>query len=641
MSHWIANLPLRHKFLLLCLLAMVMAGAPSAMLLHQSVGSLQALKAERLGMAPFRSMLQLARFMQEHRGLSAAQLSGDESQRTGREARRVLVDKALDDTGTLLAERHQSGLLKELESIRQEWQVLVQDVSTGAVTAPVSAQRHTKLVARILVLLEDESALSSMALDADPQSYYLILAVSRDLPRLTENMGLARARGTAMLVRHDADAESRQVLRSLMSVSGTHAQDAQRNFTRAVAAAGGAIPALDELIQAAKQAHQHATQLVESVTSEQGGATLSSSAYFEDMTGAIKAQFELSDSILTHLDKVMDARVQAETRGLMLTSLWVAAMMVIGAWLAFTITRSIVTAVGRAVRMADALAQGDLTPEPGTEQRDEIGQMVQAMGEAMTQLKQTISGIKVSSESVATASVQIAQGNLDLSARTESQASSLEQTASAMEQMSAAVGNNASTANTANQLAMQASSEATQSGQIFAQVVSKMEAIKQDSRKIAEINAVIDGIAFQTNILALNAAVEAARAGEQGRGFAVVAAEVRSLAQRSAQAAREIKSLISSSVASVDEGYGLATETGQSIERLVNQVQRVSQMMSEIASNSEQQHLGIAQVNQAVNHLDEVTQQNAALVEESSAAANSLRDQAQGLRQSVGTFKLG
>jgi methyl-accepting chemotaxis protein len=249
-------------------------------------------------------------------------------------------------------------------------------------------------------------------------------------------------------------------------------------------------------------------------------------------------------------------------------------------------------------------------------------------------------GIRAASESVATASGEIEQGNLDLSSRTETQASSLQETASSMEQMSATVRHNADTALEANRLSCQVASGATESGKSFAQVRQKMEAIKQTSARIADINAVIDGIAFQTNILALNAAVEAARAGEQGRGFAVVAAEVRSLAQRSAQAAREIKVLIADSTAQVDDGYQLAEATARSIDEVIVQVQRVSQLMGEVASGSNEQSQGIAQVNQAVTLLDQATQQNAALVEQSSAAASSLRDQAQRLQAAVGVFRL-
>jgi len=266
--------------------------------------------------------------------------------------------------------------------------------------------------------------------------------------------------------------------------------------------------------------------------------------------------------------------------------------------------------------------------------------MVDALGRAVYQMRGTIEGIKSASDSVATASSQIAQGNLDLSARTESQASSVQQTASSMEQMAGAVDQNAGTAREANALADAAAQDAARSGEAFSQVLAKMAEIKQTSARIAEINGVIDGIAFQTNILALNAAVEAARAGEQGRGFAVVAGEVRTLAQRSAQAAREIKGLIHSSVDSVEQGYELATHSSASVERLIEQVQRVSQLMSEIAGASVEQSHGIAQVNQAVTMLDQTTQQNAALVEESSAAAASLHDQAARLQSAVGRFRL-
>ena len=248
--------------------------------------------------------------------------------------------------------------------------------------------------------------------------------------------------------------------------------------------------------------------------------------------------------------------------------------------------------------------------------------------------------IRAAADSLATSAAEIAQGNLDLSKRTEEQAATLESTASSMEELTGTVRHNADTASSAQQLAQQVSEGAAHSGRIFAQVTERMEAIKRSSTKIAEINAVIDGIAFQTNILALNAAVEAARAGEQGRGFAVVASEVRSLAQRSSEAAREIKVLIAESVDCVDQGYALAAETGESIDALIQRIQQASALMTQVATGNAEQSQGIAQVNQAVTLLDQTTQQNAALVEESSAAAASLSDQAQRLQMAVGRFRL-
>ena len=248
--------------------------------------------------------------------------------------------------------------------------------------------------------------------------------------------------------------------------------------------------------------------------------------------------------------------------------------------------------------------------------------------------------VRLSSDSIATGSSEIATGNADLSQRTEEQASNLEETAASMEELTSTVKNNADTAHKAAALAGEASRAAVQGGEVVAQVVSPMEEISAASRKITDIISVIDGIAFQTNILALNAAVEAARAGEQGRGFAVVASEVRSLAQRSADAAREIKTLIGASVEKVENGTQLVSEAGRSMEGIVAQVQRVSDLIGEISSATSEQTTGISQVGEAVTQLDQVTQQNAALVEQSAAAADSLRHQAAKLAEVVSVFRL-
>jgi methyl-accepting chemotaxis protein len=262
--------------------------------------------------------------------------------------------------------------------------------------------------------------------------------------------------------------------------------------------------------------------------------------------------------------------------------------------------------------------------------------------EAMTQsLVSVVSNVRQGSEGVATASAEIAQGNNDLSARTEQQASALEQTAASMEELGSTVRQNADSARTANQLAVSASTIAVEGGNVVGQVVETMRDINTSSRKISDIIQVIDGIAFQTNILALNAAVEAARAGEQGRGFAVVASEVRSLAGRSADAAKEIKSLIVASVERVEHGTALVDRAGTTMTEVVNSIKRVTDIVGEISAASNEQALGVAQVGEAVTQMDQTTQQNAALVEEMAAAASSLKSQAQELVQTVAVFQLG
>jgi methyl-accepting chemotaxis protein len=322
------------------------------------------------------------------------------------------------------------------------------------------------------------------------------------------------------------------------------------------------------------------------------------------------------------------------------TAIGIAVALALGVALAWWITLSIVVPLRQAVQVAETVARGDLTSQVQLSGRDEAVELLGALSRMTEQLATMVSQVRQSSDSIATGSSQIATGSADLSQRTEEQASNLQQTAASMEELNGTVRNSADTALQATQLAGAAASAAEQGGQVVGQVVATMQDITASSRKIADIIGVIDGIAFQTNILALNAAVEAARAGEQGRGFAVVASEVRALAQRSAHAAREIKSLIGASVEKVETGSRLVGDAGQSMDAIVSQVRRVSDLIAEISHAAREQTTGLSQVGEAVSQLDQVTQQNAALVEESTAAAESLRAQAATLAEVVGVFRL-
>jgi methyl-accepting chemotaxis protein len=336
------------------------------------------------------------------------------------------------------------------------------------------------------------------------------------------------------------------------------------------------------------------------------------------------------------LQAAHSADTRSEITIISLTLLAITLSSVIAWW----ITRSITRPVGRAVEIATRIRDGDLTGAIEAEGRDEMGRMLETMREMQTSLVKVVGQVRGNADSVATASAQIAQGNADLSQRTEEQASSLQQTAATMEQLGTTVRQNADNAQQANQLAQGASAVAIKGGEVVGQVVQTMKGISEASKKIAEIIATIDGIAFQTNILALNAAVEAARAGEQGRGFAVVAGEVRSLAQRSAEAAKEIKSLITASVERVDQGTALVDQAGHTMDEVVASIKRVTDIVGEISSASVEQSSGVGQVGEAIGQMDQVTQQNAALVEESAAAAESLKGQAGALVQAVSVFKL-
>jgi len=312
----------------------------------------------------------------------------------------------------------------------------------------------------------------------------------------------------------------------------------------------------------------------------------------------------------------------------------------LSAMLGFWIIRSIIRHLHRAVEVASAVSQGDLTSSIEVKTRDEVGQLLQALKDMNASLSRIVGEVRNSTESITSAAQEIAAGNSDLSSRTEQQASSLEETASSMEELTSTVKQNAENAKQANQLAANASDIAIKGGLAVNEVVQTMGSISASSKKIMDIIGVIEGIAFQTNILALNAAVEAARAGEQGRGFAVVASEVRNLAQRSAAAAKEITALISDSVDKVDIGSRQVDQAGATMNEIVSAVKRVTDIMAEIAAASNEQNSGIEQVNQAIIQMDEVTQQNAALVEEAAASAEAMQEQALALTAAVNTFKL-
>ncbi len=362
-----------------------------------------------------------------------------------------------------------------------------------------------------------------------------------------------------------------------------------------------------------------------------------SSTAFNALTVAIQSDMDLQT-------RGGDAAYQ-ESQGTFNTArTWVvgllAAAAALGAFLALVIAKSITGPISAALKVAETVAGGDLTSVVDSQAPDEAGQLLRALKRMNASLVQIVSQVRNSSDSIATGSSQIAVGNTDLSQRTEEQASNLQQTAASMEELTATVKQNADTARSATQIASSAAEAATTGGRVVGQVVNTMNEIAQSSRQIVDIIGVIDGIAFQTNILALNAAVEAARAGEQGRGFAVVATEVRNLAQRSATAAKEIKSLIGASVDRVEAGSRLVDEARHSMSDIVTQVTRVNDLIGEISSASVEQSTGIGQIGDAVTQLDQVTQQNAALVEESAAAAESLKVQAGQLAAMVAVFKL-
>ncbi|MFS2214599.1 methyl-accepting chemotaxis protein [Telluria sp. Tellsp104] len=439
------------------------------------------------------------------------------------------------------------------------------------------------------------------------------------------------------------DAQDRERINARMKANSEEISRIDEDLQRLVASNEGKrlMAALSERRKAYTTARKKLFALMESGTVDAAAIERAADA---GMNPALAAYEAAAADLAEHQKKGVDdakARVEgiAASGRLLLVGVGIAVVL-LGAALAWWLARSITGPLRRAVAVANAVAQGDLTTRIDVASRDETGELMIALQTMNANLNALVTRVRSGADTIATAAVEVAGGNHDLSARTEEQASALEESAASMEELTSTVRQNAENARQGNQMAVSASSVAVRGGDVVAQVVATMGAIDASSKKIVDIIGVIDGIAFQTNILALNAAVEAARAGEQGRGFAVVANEVRTLAQRSAGAAKEIKELIGDSVEKVAAGSRLVGEAGTTIQEVVASVRRVSDIMAEISAASGEQSAGIEQVGAAIQQMDQVTQQNAALVEEAAAATESMQEQARSLAEAVSAFKL-
>ncbi|RYF22468.1 MAG: HAMP domain-containing protein [Comamonadaceae bacterium] len=445
---------------------------------------------------------------------------------------------------------------------------------------------------------------------------------------LQEDMNQLQATRQALVTVNQVYDTAETRLREMFETSPSTLPEESRLMKLAEEARKAAQPKLDQATQLALNGRKiEAAQLL------QGPALAPQLGWIQSLSALAEEENNMTR------DTAAQAQASLKQAIILTTTLAITAILM-GIAAAWGLSRSITRPLAKAVDMTEALARGELGTRAQVDSRDEVGQLLGAMNRMADSLCGVVHTVRLASDSIATGSREIAAGNIDLSQRTEAQAASLQQTAASMEELTSTVRSNADTARLASQLALSASTVAGRGGEVVGQVVDTMQSITASSRKIGDIISVVDGIAFQTNILALNAAVEAARAGEQGRGFAVVAGEVRVLAGRSADASRQIRQLIDASVKNVESGAHLVSEAGSTMTDIVKQVHRVADLMGEITAATEEQTLGIAQVSAAVQQLDYVTQQNAALVEESAAAAGSLRDQSSRLVQSVASFQL-
>ncbi len=588
---------------------------------------------------PVRMLLQ---HTAEHRGISNAYLNGDTSFRENIliKQKQITNDIKLIDTidaryGTVLNSTGQ------WQSIKAEWQKFHADALN--LSAKESFLQHTALIKRLINLTLDVGVNSNLILDPEPDSYFLMDCIVSRLPMVVEDIGQLRGISAGIVARRQITEHERAQLSKLIARSQIMQEGIQNSLDQAFKHNAALKSALgnqqESFITPARDFLAFVEQHI--VNSEQQiDASFTASEVFDAGTRVIVAGFSLYDATSSMLLELLQQRIVELNYKNNEIIIGILFCVLLASGLAYTIVRAIIKALQRAKTVSKAIAAGQLNSVITVTGSDEVSQLLMSLAATQEELIKVLRKIKQAAEIVENGSCEIAQGKEDLAQRTSEEAAALEETAASMEELISTVKRSADNAEQANQLAAAARSQAEQGGQVVDQAVAAMNAIHTSSSKIVNIIGVIDEIAFQTNLLALNAAVEAARAGEQGRGFAVVAAEVRKLAQRSADAAKEIKSLITDSVAKVKDGSKLVEHSGQTLQGIVAAVKKVSNIVAEIALASQEQASGIGQVNTAVLQMEQVTQQNAALVEQASAACQSLRSQALELQELLEFFKL-
>jgi methyl-accepting chemotaxis protein len=635
------RLPIARKLLLLGTVIAAAIAVPLFLQVRQSMELMAATRAEADGVEPARKLMKLVQLTQQHRGLSAAFLGGNDSVSADRTTRRHDVDDAVAAFDHELATHHYSAaLVQRWHDATAAWEALGSEVDGRKLRAAASSARHAQVIAlyfRVLDTLLDDTGL---VLDPEPQTYYLISAALTQLPVATETLGQTRAIGAGFLAESTIDTAGRATLAGLAHGAANQQAAMAIAYGKATAADAQLKTTLTPSLDAASGPIAASLQLADNEIIKADALHYPAPQYITSFTNSINGLFALEDVSLKELDRLLGERI-ADQHNLQWLQFGLLGLMIAGvALLARAVVRSITGPLMQAVDLAERVAAGDLTVDAAVKGRDEVARLLGSLRSMKDSLHRVVGEVRTNADGVAHASREIAQGNSDLSRRTEQQAASLEETASSMEQLSSTVKQNADHAGAANRLAQEARTLAEQGGSSVRRMIDTMQGIDAGSQRIAAIIGAIDGIAFQTNILALNAAVEAARAGEQGRGFAVVASEVRSLAQRSAEAAREIKALIDASVAQVEQGTKAVHDTGASIDAVVGSIHRVAESIALISNASSEQSDGVGQISTAVANMDQITQQNAALVEQAAAAAESLDTQAQQLVRLMSRFRL-
>ena len=635
----LSSIRIWHKLLFLGVVALVLCAVPTVLYVRGANKEIRDALTEVSGLAPAAELVRIMQPLQSHRGLSAATLSGDQALVSQRASAEKEVTAAFVKARASIP-RSAAPVIASFDKAEAEWKSLSAALKDKSFPVEETYNRHTKLMASLLKLLEINLDYFGLTLDPEANSYHLIIAAFDDLPRLTEAMGRLRAAGGAILAIKQATTEERVTIATMLERTRDDLESSRARIRKAIDANGGNMPKLETASIAALQATQKLIAVSDLEFIRIEVLRYDASEYLKLASVAVDAQFNLIDSARGEIEQILRARVTSK-RWVMAGLLGlIAVLLVIGAAAMFLMARSIVRPLTEAIGDANAIAAGHLDAEIVNIGLDEVGQLRRAMRHMQRNLAQIVVSIRENSESLSSAAREIASSTQDMSNRTESQASSLEQTAASMEELQTTFHQNDESSQHVSDLAAKAAEAAEQGGVVVGKVTNTMQEIDISSKKIAEIISVIDSIAFQTNILALNAAVEAARAGEQGRGFAVVATEVRALAQRSSVASKEIRTLIAESVKKVQTGTREAAESGKAMDDILASVRKVTTTMTDMQAVRGEQRHGVSQVSRAVEHMNQGTQQSAAMVEQIAATAEQLSAQAEELSEAVAAFTL-
>ncbi len=640
MKTWIERLGVGRKLMAVALVSALMGLIPAVLYLRLALAADAQLAKETRAIPAVTLGLKLARLTAQHRGLANSQLNGDATA----DARRSTVWRDLQALKAPSLAAAQAGLAPDLvASLQDYWRAqeqLVVEVGSRSLGAPDSFRRHTELIDARLAWVYDAAVASELVLHPFANGYFLQDAALLHLPRSAELLGRLRGAGMGLLGKGALTPTDRQRLVVLLERALADQGNADRALARVTVpgAVGQQLTSLSADLKARlTEARQRALQgVIEPETPQ-----LSPQDWWTVMTAAIDAQYALGDAAVAALQQDLAESLAEDRRTLALGVGSILLLTAVCAWLLWTIARQTTRSMARALGIARAVADGDLARQADVDERsrDEGERLTAAMLDMAARLREVVGAVRSRADQVAHASQEIAAGNADLSARTENQAAALEQTTASVDTVRQGLQQGAQQSGHAAHLAGEARQLAESGGSTVAALARTMRDIQSSSQKIADIIGTIDAIAFQTNILALNAAVEAARAGEHGRGFAVVASEVRALAQRAGSSAKEIRTLISDSVERVGTGSSQGDAAAVLMQQVVDAVGRVATLIGELSTLSRDQHLSMDEVGVAVHQMDNMTQQNAALVEQSAAAAESLSRQAAGLREAMARFR--